>query len=142
MSINRSCGMCDVLIYRCCCCFRSKSMSHVCKKGKTRRSEKKGRGGFLFYRLRSKRPELNKREILLIPASWDPPTKRRPGMRFRERVEGAEPASRFTGTSCRSQGGRRLGFWGALSKVARRSERVGQTAYVIQLMMWPAACNL
>lgn len=43
---------------------------------------------------------------------------------------------------------REVGVWAsgasgaALSKVARRSERVGQTAYVIQLMMWPAACNL
>lgn len=123
------------------------SVARVCvgKKGKRNGSKKKGRGGILFYRLRSKRPELNTREILLIPASWIRQPSAGPGMRFRERVEGASPASRFTGTSCRSQGGRRLGFWGfwgALSKVARRSERVGQTAYVIQLMMWPAACNL
>lgn len=55
------------------------SVARVCvgKKGKRNGSEKKGRGGILFYRLRSKRPELNTREILLIPASWDPPTKRR-----------------------------------------------------------------
>lgn len=63
------------------------SVARVCvgKKGKRNGSEKKGRGGILFYRLRSKRPELNKREILLIPASWIRQPSAGPGMRFRER---------------------------------------------------------